>query len=655
MSDRPAPRRARLGVESLEPRETPAQFGNPWADPTHLTLSFARDGASVLGVTSGVQAALGRTLTASAWQQAVLLAVQTWSQVANVNVGLVGDAGHRFGVTGPAQGDPRFGDIRVGGVPMGGDAYAATVPPDPFVSGTLAGDIFFNTRTRFTFNSLYGVALHEVGHALGLAPSIDPASVMFNTFNRNLTLSASDRVAIRALYGVRGPDANEGSNGNNTLDTATRLEEPGSYDGETPLVAFGDIRTRRDVDVFEVRNQDGYAGPVTFRLQTRGVSLLAARVTVTDENGRVLATAAGGGVGGGVVSVRLPRSAPGETYFVVVRAAPGTPAGVGRYGLGVTFDGLVRPAATSLAGVLRGPFDTLEADELAALFANPRGAVYGDDAGTDDDPGNAGELPQMPGFPEATRYGITASLASAADVDQYVVRAPQTANDLAVLTATVRAVGPNGTKPRVAVFDDELNRVPARILVNGNGTFTVQAVGVPANREYVLRVAGGQPGNYDLDVSFLARAARTRTLSSGSLNTGDQLASTLYVGRSQAFGLALAATGPAGAAVQLTITNAAGQRVFTLNGRTGDTVTGPTALLAPGQYTLRITAAGPAGAVNFSVNGGVITDPVGPQPVNSIAAPQYLDPAQPGMFLYPTPIAPILTPDPYLWLSWFPV
>jgi hypothetical protein len=629
----------------------PAQFGNPWADPTHLTLSFARDGVSALGVPSTLQASLRGSLPTALWQQAVLQAVQAWSRVANVNVGLVGDAGGNFGASGPAQGDPRFGDIRVGGVPMGGDAFAATVPPDAVLSTTLAGDIFFNTRTRFTFPSLYGVALHEVGHALGLAPSTDPASVMSNTFNRNLTLSASDRAAIRAMYGVRAPDANEELAGNDTLGNATRLREPGSYDGATPLVAFGDVTTRRDVDVFEVRNQEDYAGPITFRLQTRGVSLLAARMTVLDENGRVLATRVGTGAGGGVLSVTLPRTVPDGSYFVVVRAANGTPMSAGRYGLGVTFNGLAQPTATSLAAVLRGPFDTLDEDDVEELFLNPEGGVYRDDGGADDD--DAGDLPEEPGFPESSRYGVTASLASAADVDQYVVRAPQTDNDLAVLTATVRAVGPNGTTPRITVFDEAMNPVAATILVNDGQTFTVQAVNVPANEDYIVRVADApQPGNYALDVSFLHKAAQLQTLSSGSLNTGEQLQSTLYVGRSQAFGLALSATGPAGAVVQLTITDSRGRTVLSLTGRAGDTVTGPTALLAPGQYTLRVTATGPAGTVNFSVNGGTITDPVGPQPVSSIAAPQYQDPAQPGGYLYPSGTQ---TFDPYLWLGWFRV
>lgn len=653
------PRLPRLGVEPLEDRTVPAQFGSPWSDPTHLTISFAPDGTRALGLPSRALAALGRTMPAAVWQQAVLRAVQTWSEAANVNVALVPDGGQKFGAEGPPQGDGRFGDIRVGGVAMSADALAATVPPDPAVVGTLAGDLFVNTRARFTFQKLYGVALHEVGHALGLAPSTDPASVMFNTFNQILALAPSDVSAIQALYGTRGPDAHEGSNGNDTVATAADIDEPGSYDGRTPLVVFGEITAPGDVDVYELRNQNDYRGPITFRLQTTGVSLLAARLVITNAEGRVLASATGGGVRGGTLTVTLPRSAPGKDYFVRVEAAPGAFADVGRYGLGVTFNGLRAAGTTPLGQVLRGPYDALDADDVEALFRRGED-FYNDDLGTDDDPALAGELAPLPGFPEESRYTVTASLTTPSDADFYTVRAPQTEDGTAVLTAVVRAVGPNGTKPRVQLFklvDDTAGQVvpvPARVLANAGGTFAVQAAGVEANADYVLRVGdAAAPGNYVLDVSFLARAAQVETLTSGSLATGKTLASTLYVGRSQAFGLALSAVGPVGSTVRFSILNAAGREVFALAAPAGDTVTGSTVLLAPGKYSLRVTATGPAGTVQFSLDGGVITDPIGPQPADSVTAPQYQDPTDPSAFLYPDTTAS--TFDPYLWLSWFPI
>ena len=203
------------------------------------------------------------------------------------------------------------------------------VPPDPSIVGSLAGDVFINTRKHFTFDKLYRVALHEIGHALGLAPSTDPASIMFNTMNTNSHLSASDVAAIQALYGTRAPDANEGSNGNDTIDRATRVNDPSGYQGFTPLVAYGDITTSGDVDVFEVHNLASYSGPITFRLQSAGVSLLAARMVVTDRNGTVLATETGSGVAGGVHYLTLTSSLPDEKYYVHVSGVAGSLRGCG--------------------------------------------------------------------------------------------------------------------------------------------------------------------------------------------------------------------------------------------------------------------------------------------------------------------------------------
>ncbi len=99
-----------LGVEELEPREVPATFGTPWPDGEHLTLSFAPDGTAIGSAPSDSFAALGPDA-----RLAVLRAFQAWAVHANVNVGLVSDSGAAFGTGGAVQGDPRFGDVRVGG------------------------------------------------------------------------------------------------------------------------------------------------------------------------------------------------------------------------------------------------------------------------------------------------------------------------------------------------------------------------------------------------------------------------------------------------------------------------------------------------------------------------------------------------------------
>jgi Ca2+-binding RTX toxin-like protein len=58
-------------------------------------------------------------------------------------------------------------------------------------------------------STLLQVALHELGHALGLEHSTDPNSIMFPIAgSSNPTLDANDRIGIAALYGNTAPTVN---------------------------------------------------------------------------------------------------------------------------------------------------------------------------------------------------------------------------------------------------------------------------------------------------------------------------------------------------------------------------------------------------------------------------------------------------------------
>ncbi|MCI0456804.1 MAG: hypothetical protein L0Z62_07485, partial [Gemmataceae bacterium] len=145
----------RLTVEQLEDRCVPATWGNPWADPGHLTVSFAPDGTPVGNLPSELYRELNALAPTHRWQTDMLRALQTWAVHANINIGLVGDSGAAFGTPGLPQGDPRFGDIRLAAYPMLGAEMAIASPYDP-TAGTWGGDIKLNSAGTFSLGGAGG-------------------------------------------------------------------------------------------------------------------------------------------------------------------------------------------------------------------------------------------------------------------------------------------------------------------------------------------------------------------------------------------------------------------------------------------------------------------------------------------------------------------
>src|SRR5262249_35386624 len=200
------------------------------------------------------------------------------------------------------------------------------------VAGTLGGDMFLNITGDVHAGNLFPILLHEVGHALGLEHSDDPNSVMYSHLNQRTELSAGDVANLRVLYGTRGPDKNERCSGGgvcegndrpNRSTTISHSHIPG-YAGATPLGVYGDVTAVGDVDYFMLHSIEEYTGPVSFRLQTRGISPALLRMTVqqgtSDGGGTVTATlgqVATADVLGDVVTFTIPQVTwrQGTRYF----------------------------------------------------------------------------------------------------------------------------------------------------------------------------------------------------------------------------------------------------------------------------------------------------------------------------------------------------
>lgn len=100
----------------------------------------------------------------------------------------------------------------IGGFPGGVLAHAYTPGTEPFngAGGTIRGDVHFNTAYTWVDNpnasssqyDFYTVALHEIGHALGLGHSDVTTSVMYSCYGGGRrTLHADDIAGMQTIYG----------------------------------------------------------------------------------------------------------------------------------------------------------------------------------------------------------------------------------------------------------------------------------------------------------------------------------------------------------------------------------------------------------------------------------------------------------------------
>ena len=195
-------------LELLEPRLLLySDLGDQWTYDSRITYSFMPDGTSVGGISSVLFQTLNAKYATATWEGQIEEAASLWETVSNANLALVSDGGEADGINGDQQDDPRFGDIRIGMVPLGTGVLAETFLPPPANGGTDAGDILFNSTINWQINSSYDlmtVAAHEFGHALGLGESTVSTAVMYGTYNGvKQALTSDDISGIQSIYGTR--------------------------------------------------------------------------------------------------------------------------------------------------------------------------------------------------------------------------------------------------------------------------------------------------------------------------------------------------------------------------------------------------------------------------------------------------------------------
>jgi hypothetical protein len=328
--------------------------GGAWPNPQLVTIGFVPDG-TILGsngsndLTSNLQSTFNaRFGSASAWQTQILKAAATWAQYAPVNFAVVTDNGADAGSGNYEQGDPNLADIRIGGFNFGSGstALATAYEPPPVNDYSLGGDFNFNTGQTFNVGSsydVYSVALHEIGHALGLDHQPTGYAVMNPSYATNTGLFSDDVNGLRAIYGTRPADSYDAAASNNTLATASDITSTIDPNAQTALLTGLDLTGGCDVDYYKFTAPS--TGTMKLSVTSAGLSLLSPKVTLYSSSGSMLAQLSGSGKYG--TTLTLSRSVTaGTVYKVKVEGAESTALGQGAYAMTLNFGNGLSPTVS---------------------------------------------------------------------------------------------------------------------------------------------------------------------------------------------------------------------------------------------------------------------------------------------------------------------
>ncbi len=620
-------KRQRFLIEQLEDRTVPATWGVAWPGADHLKVSFAPDGTGVSGTTSVLFQKLNAIGATKAWQTEILRALQTWASAANINFGVVGDGGQALGTSGPAQGDPRFGDIRIAARSMGSDVLGLTNPYDPTI-GTLAGDVVLNGDASLGLGGsgkydLFTLALHETGHSLGLDNNLDPTSIMYQSYSGARTSpSATDVAMVQAMYGTRKADNYEGPLGNNTLTTATIMK--------LPEVA-ADITTNGDADFYRYTVPSYADRTITITVRTAGLSLLTPKLTVYNAYGQAVSTASSTDPLNNTVALTLSNVKRGSTLYLKVEGARTDVFGIGGYRLKVDSGGVSQAQIKAIDAVLDGTaLNATVGDQnnhTQATATNLNQLIYQLDQRFD--------------------FSVNAAIRNASLADFYKVVAPSaTASGPQTLIATVTQTGTSALHPNITVYNSSGQQVDFEVVVNDGGSYVVQVIGATPGATYFLAVsddpydtvASHQTGSYLLGVNFEDSPIVLQTYVDDNLSQSNQVdVVSLNVSSSRFFELALSATtgdygGPVQVAVRMNIYDASGVLVVSIDAQDGDTVS-KNVYLGLGNYTARFVAATKDGSllpeVWYTLQGRVLGGPDDPLPIDPTLDPTHPPPPPP--------------------------
>jgi len=186
-----------------------------------FSLEGAKWGSPELGAAGGTVTWAVDDSISQAELQSINAAFAEWSEVANIQFQQVAST---------AESDIDFANSALDGA---GNVLGVT--GFSYTGGQLqSADIKFDSGDNLSGSDFSLVAIHEIGHAIGLGHFNDDPAVMNSTANFSLTgLAQSDIDGIVALYGANTADMSDAGTGTTPPDAATPDDGTGDT-GATP-------------------------------------------------------------------------------------------------------------------------------------------------------------------------------------------------------------------------------------------------------------------------------------------------------------------------------------------------------------------------------------------------------------------------------------